>query len=225
MNITDTIILITELIGTVAFALSGGLTAIERRLDFFGIIVLSIVTAMGGGLLRDLILGITPPAMFRNYVYMATALLSAFVLLVFGSLFNKWLNISRMQNLMRAINIFDAVGLGIFTIIGMNTAITAGFSDNAFLTIFVGVITGIGGGMLRDVLVGRTPQVLRKDVYAVAAIIGGICYYFLMKIQAIPFAISTLIGAGIIIIIRFFALYYQLNLPVVPSSGFENKKK
>lgn len=225
MNITGTIILITELIGTVAFALSGGLTAIERRLDFFGILVLSIITAMGGGLLRDLILGITPPAMFRNYVYVATAILSSVVLLVFGSLFNKWLNISRMQNLMRAINVFDAVGLGIFTIIGMNAAMTAGFSNNAFLMIFVGVTTGIGGGMLRDVLVGRTPQVLRKDIYAVAAIIGGICYYYLLKIEALPLAIAMFIGAGIIIVIRFFALYYQWNLPVVSSDGFNKNKK
>lgn len=224
MTLTEWIILITELIGTVAFALSGGLTAIERRLDFFGIIVLSIITAMGGGVIRDLILGITPPAMFRNYIYVATALICAIVLLVFASLFSKWLNTSRMQKLMHGINLFDAVGLGIFTVIGINTAMDVGFGSNGFLVVFVGVITGIGGGMLRDVLVGRTPQVLRKDVYAIAAIIGGICYYEMLKYN-VSAAVAMLIGAVIIITIRLFGLYYQWNLPTITSSTFDKKNK
>lgn len=224
MTLTDWIILITELIGTVAFALSGGLTAIERRLDFFGIIVLSIITAMGGGFIRDLILGITPPAMFRNYIYVATALISAIVLLVFASLFSKWLNTSRMQKLMHGINLFDAVGLGIFTVIGINAAVDVGYGANGFLMVFVGVITGIGGGMMRDVLVGRTPQVLRKDVYAIAAIIGGVCYHQMLKYH-VSTAVAMLIGAVIIITIRLFGLYYQWNLPTITSSSFQKKNK
>lgn len=212
MDMTAVTTLIAELIGTIAFALSGGLTAIDRRLDFFGIIVLSIITAVGGGLIRDLILGSTPPAMFVNYIYVTLAFSSAVFLLVFGSAFRRQLSKS-LKIVLFGINIFDAVGLGIFTIVGMNTAIAAGYENNRFLMIFVGVVTGIGGGMLRDIFVGRTPQVLKKDVYAMAAITGAILYAY--TFSALPTPLAMLLSASVVIVIRLLAIFHHWNLPVV----------
>ena len=170
MSLTDWIILITELVGTIAFAVSGSLTAIERRLDFFGILVLAIFTAVGGGLIRDLILGNTPPVMFRNPLYVLVAFASSVLLILFSPFFLRTHYSKKMNLVMHGINIFDAVGLGIFTLTGMNTAFSMGY-DSAFLAVFVGVTTGVGGGVMRDVLAGRTPQLLRRDIYAVAALL------------------------------------------------------
>ena len=114
MSFTDWIILITELTGTVAFSVSGALTAIERRLDFFGITVLSIFTAVGGGLIRDLILGNTPPVMFRNPLYVLVAFISSLLLMLFSPFFLRTRYSKKRNLVMHGINLFDAVGLGVF---------------------------------------------------------------------------------------------------------------
>ncbi len=215
MSVTDWIILCTELVGTFAFAVSGGLTAIERRLDFFGITVLALFTAVGGGLIRDLILGHTPPVMFRNPLYVTAAFASALLLILFSPFFLRTRYSKKMTLVMHGINIFDAIGLGIFTVTGMNTAVSLGFGDNLFLTAFVGVTTGVGGGVLRDVLAGRTPQLLRRDIYAVAAIIGAVAFLLLRRIM--PHTVAMLLSALLIMTIRLLALYRKWNLPVLSS--------
>ena len=220
MSFTDWIILITELTGTVAFSVSGALTAIERRLDFFGITVLSIFTAVGGGLIRDLILGNTPPVMFRNPLYVLVAFISSLLLMLFSPFFLRTRYSKKRNLVMHGINLFDAVGLGVFTVSGMNTAFSLGY-DSMFLAVFVGVTTGVGGGVLRDVLAGRTPQLLRRDIYAVAAIIGALSLYLFEFF--LPRAAAMLAAAALIMLIRLIALHRRWNLPVLSPDGSDRK--
>ncbi len=206
------IIFIFEIIGTVAFAITGVMAAIEKEVDFFGAIVLGATTAVGGGALRDIMLGITPPTFFYKPVYILTAVIvSAFVFLVMYIYRGGGKHIAFYNNI---INIFDAIGLAVFVITGMNTAIRQGYIKNGFLVIFIGTITGIGGGVLRDVLIGKIPAVLRKHIYALAAIIGAVLYYVFL-ICKINESLSILISAASIIIIRLLAIRYKWNLPKI----------
>ena len=151
MGIADTIVFFVEIVGTVAFALSGAVMAVQRRMDIFGVLVLGVCTAVGGGVIRDILLGITPPNTFRNPVYALVAALASALIFFVGKSEPEIIISNRIQNL-SLFNFLDALGLGIFTVVGINTAINAGFEDNAFLQIFVGVTTGVGGGILRDML-------------------------------------------------------------------------
>ena len=120
------------------------------------------------------------------------------------------------------VNFFDAIGLGVFAVTGTNTAIVNGFSDNAFLAIFVGVITGIGGGMLRDILAGKVPFVLYKDIYASAAIVGAIIYYYMYILKFSPILAVTS-AILITILIRLLATFYHLSLPRIPRIKVEDE--
>ena len=181
VEIADTIVLVIELVGTVAFALSGAVMAVQRRMDIFGVLVLGVCTAVGGGVIRDILLGITPPNTFRNPVYALVAALASSLIFFVGKSEPEIIISNRIQNL-SLFNFFDAMGLGIFTVIGINTAIGAGYGDNAFLQMFVGVTTGVGGGILRDMLAGVTPLVLRKQIYASASFVGAALYLSLIHI-------------------------------------------
>ena len=210
MNLTY----ILEIIGTVAFAFVGAQIAIDLGLDFLGIYVAGLSTAVGGGMIRDLLLGNTPPMMFRNPSYCLWGFATVTLLI----LLYKWLSGSRFYDrLMKTIVIADAVGLGIFTVVGMDTSIKCGFMENGFLTVFVGVLTGVGGGLLRDTMINRTPTVLSKEIYATASIMGGVAYYFMLSI--LPKTAATLIAMVIIIGVRLFAVRKNLNLPYVMSNG------
>lgn len=212
MNFAEYIISFIEIFGTIAFSLSGAFLGIERGLDFFGVLVLGTTTAVGGGILRDIVLNITPPAAFTDSTFVFVAAVSAAVAIMLARRFKKFLEDTKSYSrLMVLIGIFDAMGLGIFTVIGMNTAISAGFASNEFLVIFIGVMTGVGGGVLRDVLVHRTPIILKRNIYATASVAGGLVYYYCYPtLSRIP---AMLIAAGVIVIIRFLAMYYDINLP------------
>lgn len=206
----EQLVFIIEIIGTIAFAVSGAMVAAKKRMDIFGVIVLGVTTAVGGGMCRDILLGITPPAMFTNSVYVTTAVISA--LIVFFSFYGKERVVAKYAKQIDTwLNIFDAVGLGIFVVAGVDTALNHGFGELAFLSIFVGTITGIGGGMLRDVLAGQIPVVLHKRVYAVAAILGAGTYYYLG--QVMPNQFAMLIGIAATITLRLLATHYEWNLP------------
>ncbi len=211
MDLNDLIFAI-EMIGTIAFAFSGTMVAVEQKLDLFGVIVLSIVTAVGGGLIRDLILGIHPPLMFQNSVYAKVSTLVAII-----TFFIIYFNTSFMESRYMAfytfiMNLFDAVGLAAFTVIGINTACNAGFEKNTFLLIAVGMITGCGGGMVRDMMAGITPAIFRKHIYASASFAGAlICVY----LRPFSISISVVLGAICIVLIRYFAAKYRWNLPRV----------
>ncbi len=212
-------ILIIELIGIIAFAVSGAVVAIKKRFDLFGVIVLGVMTAVGGGALRDITLGVLPPMMFRNSIYVVTAFGTAILAFLLGLIAQKKIK-KRKELYLNIINFFDAVGLGVFAVTGTNAAIIHGFGDNAFLCIFVGVVTGIGGGMVRDILAAKVPFVLHKDIYASAAIVGAAMYYFMYK-AGLNATLNVSAAIIVTIAIRIAAICYHLSLPRVASTRFK----
>lgn len=204
----------SELIGTIAFAASGAMLAIDRDLDLFGVVFLGVMTAVGGGIVRDMVLGSFPPNAFRNSVYVAVACITALVVFCFAEFKGNryWRQRSSID---RVINLLDALGLGIFSVVGANTAMQKGFADNAFLCIFMGMTTGVGGGILRDLLSQTVPAVLKKRIYAVASIAGGSAFYAAMQLGCSG-AVSMLIGMILTIIVRILATYFMWDLPKVP---------
>lgn len=201
-----------ELVGTAAFSISGATLAIERDLDLFGVVFLGIVTAIGGGVLRDLLLGQVPPQAFLNYIYLLVSVITAVA--VFIIIYHKRRAGNSTQFINRnLLNILDAAGLGIFSVIGVQNTINAGFGDNMFFCVFLGMTTGVGGGMLRDVLSQTTPAVLRKHIYALASLAGAVCYYALQ-----PYAptISMMVSTFLVVVLRVLASHYRWTLPHIP---------
>ena len=216
----DTLFFIVEILGTIAFAISGAMIAIDRELDVFGVIILGCVTACGGGILRDMILGQTPPMSFINPVYLTTAAVSAILVFVYTKYRHKRITdkhqVGKLQlDFDMPLNVIDAAGLGIFSVIGVQNTINAGFGDNFFFCIFLGMLTGVGGGMIRDVLSQTTPAVLRKHIYALASIAGSMCYYWLHRYND---GAAIVVTTVLVVIIRMMARRYQWTLPRVPIS-------
>lgn len=211
MELTSTIIFAGEIAGVVVFALAGAMVAVERGLDYFGIVFLSVLTATGGGVIRDLLLGNIPPAIFLHPVYVIVAVATAVLLIVI--LVRRGVHIH--ENLFSAlkwpITFFDSLGLGIFTVVGIDAAFGAGHADNAFFCVFIGMVTGIGGSMLRDIFVRRTPVVLRRDIYALLSIGGGLLYYYLRP--HIPPTAAMFIVVAVITVLRLIVVKYNLRLP------------
>lgn len=202
---------ILELIGAAAFAVAGAMEALEKRADIFGVIFLAVTTALGGGVIRDILLGQLPPRMFVSYPYLLVALLAA--LAVFADAYVRRERYIRHKEKLDAVNnIFDAVGLAVFTVSGMNVAMSV--SDNTLLILILGMATGVGGGMLRDVMTNTMPKVLRKRVYAVASLVGGLVYYVL-HILGVDDILSASVGMVIIFLLRVLATFYKWNLPSV----------
>lgn len=199
---------VLEIIGTVAFAVSGAMTAMKKNMDVFGVMILALTTAVGGGILRDLILGITPPNTFREPVYALTAIVTAALVFLPGirGLFQRYQRIYDLTLL-----IMDSVGLGIFTVIGVQTAQFQSGDYSLFLLTFVGVITGVGGGVLRDVMAGNTPYIFVKHVYASASLIGALLCAGLWNV--IPGIWAMNLGAGAVIVIRSLSAHYRWSLP------------
>ena len=207
------IMVLIENIGIIAFAISGAVVAAKKDMDIFGINLLALVTATGGGLIRDIIIDKIPPAMFVNPAYTIITLITA----------NLAFIIMRYQKPMpKAVTPFydtlifwlDTLGLAAFTVDGSFTGITSPYGDNLFLVAFLGIVTGIGGGMIRDVLADDIPAVLTKHVYAIACIAGSIVLVLLWKYTASEL-ISSLAGFFTIVIIRFLAMHFKWNLPTI----------
>ena len=169
MGYQETITFILEMIGTVAFAASGALVGSEQKMDIFGVTVLGVITAVGGGMIRDVTLGIIPPGVFQKPVYAAVAVLTS--VLVFFLLYFKRELLEGNVTYDKVMLVMDSVGLGIFTVVGVNTGIRQGFADNIFLLVFVGTITGVGGGLLRDMMAEVPPYIFVKHIYACASIV------------------------------------------------------
>lgn len=206
MELQPSVIFAIEIIGTIAFASSGAMVAVRKKLDLFGIIVLGVITAVGGGMLRDILIGNIPPNMFRNPVYV----------LVLFMLFRFWpslLGSRYMESYERIMNILDAIGLGAFTVIGIDTGVEAGYGNYHFLIIFLGVITGIGGGILRDIMAGETPYVLKKHIYACASIAGACLYAGLLEVSNSDSAM--IVSALLVVAIRILASHFRWDLPTV----------
>ena len=209
----DELIYALEIIGAAAFAVSGAMAALEHEADIFGVIFLAVVTALGGGVIRDLLLGVTPPKMFVSYVYLAVAAVAALV--VFADAYIRREKYRKHRDKLDSINnMFDAVGLAVFTVSGINTAMQQ--SDNVLLILVLGMSTGVGGGMLRDMMINKMPKVLRKRVYAVASLLGGGVYYGLFAL-GVHETIAAVSGMALIIALRVLATVYKWNLPAIRS--------
>lgn len=200
-----------EIIGTIAFASSGAMVAIRKNLDIFGMLVLGLTTAVGGGIIRDVILNLAPPTTFRYPVYMITAAITVFIIFIGVRLKPSILEGHFIDVYDKIMNLLDAIGLGAFTVLGINSAIVAGYEEYQFLLVFLGMLTGIGGGIMRDVMAGVTPFVLYKHIYACASILGAVVCIMLWEF--IPSGTAMLIGAVIVVIVRMLATHYRWNLP------------
>lgn len=217
--LSELLIYCMEWIGTVAFAVSGALVAIGSGLDLFGVIIVGSITAVGGGIMRDLLLGAAPPRVFDSPETLLVAMLTSVAVFVAA-----WINARRFQDLQKkveSINVmFDAIGLAAFSVTGVEVAVEAGFGDNFLLTLLMGVMTGVGGGVLRDVLVNEKPYILTRHIYAVASILGSIIYY-LLRIGTPYRVLGTFLSVGLTIIIRLLAAHYRWSLPKI---SFDKEK-
>lgn len=204
----ESFVRVLEIIGTVAFAASGALIAMKKHMDLLGVIVLGVVTAIGGGILRDLILGITPPLAFRDPTCAVVAICTAIVLFI------PWVRHHLMYNSRlfdAALLVMDSVGLGVFTVMGIWNALSFSPDRSTFLLVFVGVLTGVGGGVIRDILAGNTPYILVKHIYACASLIGAISCTLLLR--CLPQYAAMLIAILLVLIIRLLSAYFRWNLP------------
>ena len=202
---------ILELIGIVSFAISGAVVGVAKRADIFGVIFLAIVTALGGGVIRDMMLGYLPPRMFTSYEYIALAVISA-VAVFLDAYIKREKAIKRWKKMDQIVNVFDAAGLAAFTVSGMDMAIESCGMGMPVLLVALGMTTGTGGGMLRDVLTNEMPMVLRKRVYAVASMAGAIVYYALLRLNVVKM-LSAVIAMVLIFALRILATKYKWNLP------------
>lgn len=206
---------IIESIGVVAFSVSGAMVAIRRKTDLFGVILLAIITTLGGGLTRDVIFSFTPPAFFNSKEYLLLSTIVSIIVFLFARKFsNTYLqNETRIEHIN---DIFDALGLGIFAVMGVKVAFEQGYEDNALISITCGAITCICGGMLRDVLTNSTPFVLVKRIYAIAAIAGSSTYYLLYiytEKNGIEDSLAMILGLAVTFILRILAMAFKWNMP------------
>ena len=207
----DTFIFVLEIIGTVAFASSGAMTAIEKKMDIFGVNILGATTAVGGGMMRDIILGVTPPAAFSLPVYILFSILTSTLLFAIVYTNPEILHSRIKSRYYDKIMLWcDTAGLGIFTVVGIQTASRILPQDNPFFFVFIGVLTGVGGGVLRDIMAGETPYILVREIYASAAIAGGITC--VVCGSTMGEATATILGLIVTIVIRSLAAYFHWNL-------------
>ena len=209
-GIMDIIWYMFDMIGTIAFAVSGALVGVARKMDIFGMAVLALATAIGGGIVRDVLLGYFPPNSLRNVVYVTVVLaVTVIVFLIYNSRYRKHAMGPRNR---ASYLLADALGLASFTVTGAS----AGFKLYPELPIFIvllGTITAVGGGIIRDMLAQRIPSVLKEDVYALPSIIGGIVYYLMVTSSWDSMAVY---GAfTVVLVIRLLAIKYNWSLPKV----------
>ena len=190
-----------DILGTIAFAISGVLVAMDKRLDLFGVLIIAFVTAIGGGTLRDLLIGNTPVIWMRDATYMMVIGITV----VFAILFS-----SRLKYLRRSLFLFDTIGLGLFTMIGIEKGLEAGLLP--IICIALGTMTASFGGVIRDILCNEIPVIFRKEIYATACILGGLSYFLLVAFS-LPERYSYIIALSIVIAIRLLAVRFAISLP------------
>jgi uncharacterized membrane protein YeiH len=201
------VIVVLDLIGVAVFAASGALAAVHARLDVFGVVVLAAVTALGGGITRDLLLGITPPSTLQQWPYLTVPAVVAVAVF-------RWH--PAVTRLRRGVQLADAFGLALFVTTGTAVVLRAGAP--AITAVLVGMITGIGGGVLRDVLLNEIPTVLRREIYALAAA-GGAVVVAAGYGLGLPELPVTLSGAALVAGVRVLALWRRWNVPLPRHPG------
>ena len=195
------LIFILDLFGTAVFAVTGAVKGVRHKLDIFGVTVLACCVGVGGGMVRDCIIGTAPVAALRNEQYILICIAAGIAVFYTAKYWMRFRNI---------IQFGDAIGLGVFTALGAQKGLACGLSFTGI--ILCGVFTAIGGGMIRDVLVGTVPAVLKSDFYATASLIGGILFCLLLPLK-LPFFPMFLIVAGIVTGIRLLAIHFRIQLP------------
>lgn len=205
------IILCLEIIGVISFSISGAMVAIDKESDFFGVIFLAVITTFGGGMIRDVIIGKGLPVFFTSHLLVTVSILTAIAVFIIASIFKK--KYVKNEHLIETINnYFDAAGLGVFAISGAKICIDAGYTS-AFAVICMGMITSIGGSMIRDFAFNVVPFFLRKRIYVVAAMVGASIYYVLYFHLHVNEGIAMIFGAGMVFIIRILATVFKLSIP------------
>lgn len=205
----NSVFFVFEIIGVIAFALSGALVAIKNQMDIFGASVLGMTTAVGGGVIRDLLLGISPPNALINPLHALIAIgVSA---LTYLPLSNKFFKCGKKKAFDLLLMLADSIGLGIFTVVGVNMGMEHVLSPNLFTIVCLGVVTGVGGGVLRDVMAHSIPKIFVKHFYACASIIGAFVYALIYTIFNTLFA--SIIGITIVIALRLIATFFHWELP------------
>lgn len=192
-----------DIIGTMAFALSGALTAMNKRLDPFGIFIIAFVTAVGGGTLRDMLIGKTPVGWMLNLNYVYVIIIGYFLAILFRKKLDKF---------RKSLFLFDTIGLGVFTLIGLEKGISIGL--NPIICIALGTMTACFGGVIRDILCNEIPVIFRKEIYATICILGGIVFFILKNINC-PEELIQLVTSLVIILIRLLVVKFNWSLPTM----------
>ena len=201
----DTIIEYINISGSFVFAVSGALIAMKKRLDPFGVLIVAFITAVGGGTLRDILIDRQIFWLYNNAIIYAV-ITGATVAMVFKS---------KMNFFTKPIFFYDALGLGLFSITGVQIGLETGLSPS--ICILLGTVTGVFGGVLRDIVVNRIPVVFKKEIYATASILGGVLYLLMIKLN-VPNPYSQIIPILFIIIIRLTAVVFNVSLPSIYKS-------
>lgn len=194
------IILLIDILGTIAFAISGVLTALNKRLDLFGVMIIAFVAAVGGGTLRDLLID-APVVWMRDLTYVYVILVTAILAVVFRK---------RLNHIRRSLLVFDTIGIAFFTIVGVEKGLAAGFPP--IICITLGTMTACFGGVLRDILCNEIPIIFRKEIYATACILGGVSYFLLLS-TPLSENFVVIISGSVVMAIRLLAVYFDLSLP------------
>ncbi len=202
---------VIDILGTFSFAVSGAFFAMEKKLDPFGVLILAFVTAIGGGTLRDVMIGNLPVGWLRD----ETATVVIFGAAIGTMLFDQWL-----KRFNTTLFLFDALGLGLFTIIGIEKGMELNFSVG--VCVAMGTITASFGGVIRDVLLNNVPLIFHKEIYALASITGGLVYY-LLKHSALNDDVAKIICIGLILVIRLLAVKYKWILPSIYTKNKKNE--
>ena len=201
---------VLETVGVIAFAVAGSLAAIDKETDVFGGLFLSLITCFGGGMIRDVLIGRTP-SFFTSYFHIACAVATCLTVFILAAVFKRQY-IKKEWLVDRINNYFDAVGLGIFAVTGAKICIDCGF-DFPLVAISLGMITSIGGGMIRDLCLREMPFVLNKRIYAVASLAGASLYYVLARFSEMSEYLALLIGVIAVFLIRVLATVFELDMP------------
>lgn len=207
------VMIFLEILGTVAFSVSGAIEAMKKGMDMLGVLVLGLVTAVGGGIFRDIIIGQLPPATFKDARNPLIAILAAFAAFIVGAILSKREHTKQSVIWNYVLHVSDAIGLGAFTVLGIRYVTEQTAYDNTAMLLFVGVVTGVGGGIIRDIFAGNVPYIFRKHVYATASIAGAVSYLLLEK-TGYP-GLASIISVFIVLILRLLAAKFQWNLPRV----------
>lgn len=201
---------IIEFFGTFAFAISGIRLASAKRFDLFGAFVVGLVTAIGGGTLRDLFLGVTPFWMDNSFYIWCTLFA-----LIFVMIFHNYL-----IHLNNTFFVFDTIGLALFVVVGAEKSLDLGFAP--WIAVIMGTITGSIGGVIRDVLINEIPLIFRKEIYALACVIGGVVFVSLHATDRVNMVVIEVITAIVVILVRYFAVKHHLSLPILKGERMKN---